>query len=69
MLSGMNNAKVFVPVSLTLTERLLARLDDAARREDRSRSSLARVLISEGLTQRGPESFANEQDRKPENAG
>lgn len=63
----MNNAKVFVPVSLTLTQRIIARLDVAAKREDRSRSSLARQILSAGLTERLPANFAHEQDREQKN--
>jgi len=64
MIAGMNGNKVFLPICVTLTAPLLSRLDDAARSEDRSRSAMARVLISEGLTQRGPESLAREPERK-----
>ena len=66
---GMNNAKAFVPCTLTLTERLLARLDAVAKREDRTRSAMARVLISEGLTQRGPANFDHALKKDETNVG
>jgi len=63
----MDRNKIFVPVSLTLTQRIIARLDAVAKREDRSRSAMARLILSEGLTQRGPANFAHEPDQEQKN--
>ena len=68
MIAGMNGNKVFLPVCVTMPRPLLARLDAAARAEDRTRSAMARVLLDAGLAQRAPENFAHEPEKDRKNA-